>query len=90
LFEWKNLEIYEIVVDVDGRVVITLVDDQWNKQTLIYDHNDGRVIMAENLVLWDIEPASAERIGELVDQLEDNLPYDPQEIDSSLLQFLEG
>jgi hypothetical protein len=28
LFEWKNLEIYEIVVDVDGRVVITLVDDQ--------------------------------------------------------------
>jgi hypothetical protein len=90
LFEWKNLEIYEVVIDASGRVIITMKDPHGEHVTIAYSPTDGTLSRIDAGAMDDIIPADQTKIAQVIEQVRDqqSLPYDPEDT-GTLLQFVE-
>lgn len=90
LFEWKNLEIYEVVIDAMWRVIITLKDPHGEIVTLSYDPQNGDISRIDAGSAEEIIPASQTQIALVIQRVRDQqrLPYDPEDT-GTLLQFVQ-
>ncbi|USN56986.1 MAG: hypothetical protein H6766_00475 [Candidatus Peribacteria bacterium] len=90
LFEWKNLEIYEVVIDASGRVIITMKDPHGERVTIAYNPTDGTLSRLDAGAVADIIPADQTKISQVIEIVrnQQSLPYD-QDDTGTLLQFLD-
>lgn len=89
LFEWKNLEIYEVVIDASGRVIITMKDPYGERVTISYNPANGTLSRIDAGAVADIIPADQTKIAQVIEQVrvQQVLPYDPEDT-GTLLQFV--
>lgn len=89
LFEWKNLEIYEVVIDASGRVIITIKNTHGERVTIAYNPADGTLSCIDIGAMDDIIPADQTKIAQVIESIRDqqSLPYDPEDT-GTLLQFI--
>ncbi len=89
LFEWKNLEIYEVVIDASGRVIITMKNPHGETVTISYDPTNGTLARIDAGAVDDIVPADQTKIAQVIEAVRDqqSLPYDSEDT-GTLLQFV--